>query len=96
MASLEDRGGDVIEARSRSACLELLRRAAGRGALTVEVVPELVGVAEAAEILGWDKRRLFTYISRGSFPEPVAFLASGRVWRKRDVEAYVRARRRRT
>ena len=40
----------------------------------MEVVPDLVGVAEAAEILGWDKRRVFTYISRGSFPEPIAML----------------------
>jgi predicted DNA-binding transcriptional regulator AlpA len=61
----------------------------------VETVPDLVGVAEAAAILGWDKRRVFTYISRGSFPEPVVHLASGRVWRKTDVEAYARERRRR-
>jgi predicted DNA-binding transcriptional regulator AlpA len=82
-------------ASSRAGCLGALRRDAGRGVLTVEVVPELAGVAEAAAILGWDKRRVFTYISRGSFPEPVAMLASGRVWRRRDVEAYARARRRR-
>jgi predicted DNA-binding transcriptional regulator AlpA len=61
--------------------------------LTIEVVPELVGVAEAAEILGWDKRRIFTYISRSSFPEPVAMLASGRVWRRDDIEEYARGRR---
>ena len=88
----EDR---TIEATSRAACLEKIRKAAGRAVLTVEVVPDLVGVAEAAEILGWDKRRVFTYISRGSFPEPIAFLASGRVWRKRDVEDYARERSRR-
>ena len=61
--------------------------------LTVEVLPELVGVAEAAAILGWDKRRVFTYISRGSFPEPIAKLASGRVWRRDDIQAYARRRR---
>jgi predicted DNA-binding transcriptional regulator AlpA len=66
---------------------------AGPGAtLTVEVLPALVGVAEAAAILGWDKRRIFTYISRRSFPEPVALLASGRVWRREDIESYASGR----
>ena len=83
----------VRTAKTRAACLAALRRAAGDAPLTVEVVPELVGVAEAAALLGWDKRRVFTYISRGSFPEPVAMLASGRVWRRSDVEAYARSRR---
>jgi predicted DNA-binding transcriptional regulator AlpA len=62
--------------------------------LTVEELPSLVGVAETAAMLGWDKRRIFTYLSRGSFPDPVAALASGRVWLRRDIEAYQRARAR--
>jgi SAM-dependent methyltransferase len=48
----------------------------------------LVGVAEAAEILGWDKRRVATYIRRGSFPEPLESLASGRVWEESDIRAF--------
>jgi hypothetical protein len=80
---------------SRAECLELLDRAAGEAVLTVEVMPELAGVAEAAEIMGWDKRRVITYINRGSFPAPFATLASGRVWRRDDVEAYATAWRRR-
>jgi predicted DNA-binding transcriptional regulator AlpA len=71
-----------------------LRRRAGRGVLTVEEVPRLVGVAEAASLLGWDRRRIFTYLSRGSFPEPVAALASGRVWLRSDIEAFAETRRR--
>jgi len=55
--------------------------------------PGIVGVAEAAEILGWDKRRIFTYLSRGSFPEPLTALASGRVWRRSDIEDFARDRR---
>jgi SAM-dependent methyltransferase len=51
----------------------------------------LVGVAEAAAILGWDKRRVATYIRRGSFPEPLASLASGRVWDRGDIEAFAAA-----
>jgi len=85
-----------VLAKSRSACLARLRRAAGEDAiLTVDVVPPLVGVAEAAQILGWDRRRVITYVNRGSFPIPVASLASGRVWRRDDVEAFARTVQRR-
>jgi hypothetical protein len=77
---------------SRARCLASLRRAAGDGvSVIVEVTPALAGVAEAAAILGWDRRRVITYVDRGSFPEPVARLASGRVWRREDVEAFARA-----
>jgi hypothetical protein len=64
----------------------------------VEVTRRLVGVAEAAAILGWDKRRVATYVKRGSFPEPVEELAGGRVWAMDDVVAFgeaFRARQRR-
>ncbi|MFN8234439.1 MAG: hypothetical protein U0V56_13570, partial [Actinomycetota bacterium] len=80
-----------VTATSREGCLRELRRAVGADVeLTVELVPRLAGVAEAAEIMGWDKRRVVTYIDRGSFPEPVTTLASGRVWLREDVEAYAR------
>lgn len=86
-------GGTEIRRRTLEGCLAGIRRAAGRDAvLTVEVVPDLVGVAEASEILGWDRRRVSTYVRRGAFPEPVASLASGRVWRREDVEAFGRDR----
>ena len=82
---------------SRRECLAELRRVTGDDvALTVEVVPDVVGVAEAAEIMGWDKRRVVTYIDRGSFPEPITALASGRIWLREDVQSYAdawRARR---
>src|SRR6266568_318268 len=93
----EDPETGTVSAPSRGTCLARLRDVAGPDALlTVEVTPELVGVAEAAAILGWDKRRIFTYLSRGSFPEPIVALASGRVWRREDIEAYARTWRRRT
>jgi predicted DNA-binding transcriptional regulator AlpA len=95
---VEGRDG-LISAASQRACMDKLRAMAGsRATLTVQVMPPLpalVGVAEAAQILGWDKRRVFTYISRGQFPEPVAMLASGRVWRREDVEAFAREKRKR-
>lgn len=62
--------------------------------LLIELTPELVGVSEAAALLGWDRRRVATYVGRGSFPAPVATLASGRVWRREDVEAFGRDRAR--
>jgi hypothetical protein len=86
-----------VTGTSKLGCLDELRDAVGDdAALTVEIVPALAGVAEAAEIMGWDKRRVITYIDRGHFPEPVASLAGGRVWLREDVEAYAaewRARR---
>jgi hypothetical protein len=31
---------------------------------------------------------VITYIDRGSFPEPIGTLASGRIWLREDVEDY--------
>ena len=85
---------------TRERCLASFRRALDRSmraprrgdpmTLVVEFVPKLAGVAEAARITGWDKRRVITYIDRGSFPEPVQSLASGRVWIESDVERFAR------
>jgi hypothetical protein len=78
-----------VTGTSRAACVAELRGVIGDdAALTIEVVPDLVGVSEAAEIMGWDKRRVITYIDRGHFPEPIAALAGGRIWLREDVEAY--------
>jgi len=78
-----------VTGTSRLGCLDELRTAIGDDVvLTVEVVPELVGVSEAADIMGWDKRRVITYIDRGHFPEPTASLAGGRIWLREEVEAY--------
>ena len=85
---------------SRERCLANLQRAVrpaiGRSqarqplTLVVEVLPVLAGVAEAADVMGWDKRRVITYIDRGRFPEPIQSLASGRVWVRSDVESFAR------
>lgn len=78
-----------VTGMSRHGCLQELRKVTGDDVtLTVDVIPTIVGVAEAAEIMGWDKRRVITYIDRGSFPEPITSLASGRIWLREDVEAY--------
>ena len=78
-----------VTGTSRIGCLDELRKAIGDDVvLTVEGVPELVGVSEAADIMGWDKRRGITYIDRGHVPEPIASLAGGRIWLREEVEAY--------
>jgi len=78
-----------VTGTSRSSCLAELRNVTGEDVdLMIEVIPSVVGVAEAAEIMGWDKRRVITYIDRGSFPEPIVALASGRIWLREDVEDY--------
>jgi len=61
--------------------------------LLEEEPPALVGISEAAELLGWDRRKVAVYASRGQLPPPVAHLAGGKVWRRADIEAY-RARQR--
>ena len=86
VASSEGEAPASASGATMERCLVNLRRAlerSGRGdgvTLVVKVVPRLAGVAEAAGIMGWDKRRVITYIDRGSFPEPLQSLASGRVW----------------
>ena len=87
--------GREVRRRTRDGCVNALRRLAGDDALLIEITPDVVGVSEAAKILGWDRRRVATYVSRGAFPEPIAALASGRVWRRDDVEAFGRDRLRR-
>lgn len=80
-----------VSAPTREECLAKLRDsvAAGPGdLLVVEVVPRLAGVAEAAAVMRWDKRRVVTYIDRGRFPEPLQSLASGRVWLREELERF--------
>ncbi len=98
-ATASGREGVSVTGSTRERCLANLRRALRRkpeprdpsepvSLVVVESEPLLAGVAEAAEILGWDKRRVITYIDRGNFPKPVQSLAGGRVWLRSDVEDY--------
>jgi hypothetical protein len=81
---------------SHDECVSALRDHAEGAVLPIEVLPRVAGVSEAAAILGWDKRRVMTYVRRGSFPEPFAHLASGRIWRSEDVEAFAASKRNRS
>jgi predicted DNA-binding transcriptional regulator AlpA len=53
---------------------------------------DIVGVSEAAAILGWDRRKLATYIKRGGFPKPRAQLACGQIWERKQIEEYKKKR----
>jgi hypothetical protein len=48
----------------------------------------LVGVKEAGEILGWDRRKVSTYHLRGVLPKPVINLSSGPIWLRKQIEYY--------
>jgi prophage regulatory protein len=51
----------------------------------------LVGVAELAEMLAVSKQRTIQIVrAYPDFPAPVVDLASGRVWRRADVEKWIR------
>lgn len=79
---------EEVSAPTLDACIGHLRRALPGRALILQLHPKLLGVAEAAVLLGWDKRRVVTYIDRGSFPEPLESLAGGRVWALDDVREF--------
>ena len=49
-----------------------------------------MGVTEIASMLGVSKQRVIQLSQRESFPVPVATLASGRIWKRKDVEAWAR------
>lgn len=50
--------------------------------------PDIVGLAEAAEILGWKKQQISLYLSREKFPKPTWKLASGPIWLKSQIEEF--------
>ena len=48
---------------------------------------DLVGVAEIAELLGVTRQRVDAIArTHPDFPKPVADLAAGRIWQRRDIE----------
>jgi predicted DNA-binding transcriptional regulator AlpA len=51
---------------------------------------DLVGLAEIAQLIGVSRQRADQLARQRDFPEPVAVLAAGRIWRLEDVEAWAR------
>jgi predicted DNA-binding transcriptional regulator AlpA len=57
---------------------------------------ELVGVAEIADILGVTRQRVHQLMrTRSDFPPPLAELAIGRVWDRKDIERWSQSLNRR-
>lgn len=51
-------------------------------------VDELAAMPEVARLLGVSRQRVYQLIEAGGFPEPVAVLSVGRIWRRSDVVAW--------
>lgn len=51
---------------------------------------ELVSRSEIAELLGVTTRTVQRYTERSDFPKPLGQLATGRVWRRKDIEVWAR------
>jgi len=51
---------------------------------------ELASISEIAGLLRVSRRTAANYVERGDFPAPVERLATGRVWLRRDVEAWAK------
>jgi len=51
---------------------------------------DLVGLAEIVDLLGVSRSYASQLVNRKGFPDPVADLATGRIWRRTDVEQWAR------
>jgi predicted DNA-binding transcriptional regulator AlpA len=61
----------------------------------IPLYPDVIGVTEVAEIMGVSKQRASELTKRANFPQPIARLALGPVWPKRNIEAWNEANPRR-
>jgi predicted DNA-binding transcriptional regulator AlpA len=52
---------------------------------------DLVGVTEIGDLLGVSRQRADQLTRTDGFPEPVAVISAGRIWRRTDVDAWARA-----
>jgi predicted DNA-binding transcriptional regulator AlpA len=50
---------------------------------------DLLGVSEVSELLGWDRRKLSTYIKRGKFPTPIHRVEATPLWKRSQIEEYM-------
>ncbi len=52
----------------------------------------LVGIAEISQMFGVSRQRAQQLVDQKDFPKPVAILAAGRIWRRREVVRWARKR----
>jgi len=60
-----------------------------------ELLVDVAGATEIGDLLGVSRQRADQLTRTEGFPEPVAVLSAGRIWRLLDVEAWARATGRR-
>ena len=53
---------------------------------------DLVGLAEVAELLGTRRQQAVRWTQQADFPEPVARLRMGPIWRRADVTRWAKQR----
>lgn len=55
-----------------------------------ETIPILLGITEAAELMGdnWDRRKLSVYFGRGKFIDPSIIIGSRPFWTLQRVEEF--------
>ncbi|WP_206922729.1 hypothetical protein [Alicyclobacillus suci] len=53
-------------------------------------IPRLVGVKEAAQILGWERHKTSVYHRRGKLPEPIQVLSTGPIWTEQQIIDFAR------
>jgi predicted DNA-binding transcriptional regulator AlpA len=49
---------------------------------------DLVGVAEVADMLGVSRQRVHQLATQQGFPDPIARLSAGLVWRRTDIKRW--------
>lgn len=83
-----------LDAGGRVLGIEIMNASARVGGRLDEITLDaLVGVKEAAAMLGVQRSNFVRdYADKAGFPRPVVELATGRVWLRGQIEAYVRAR----
>lgn len=75
--------------------IELLHASArlNVNALSEGTADMIVGVKEAAELVGVEKSNFVRdHANKSAFPPPIAALASGRLWLRFDIERYMQSR----
>jgi predicted DNA-binding transcriptional regulator AlpA len=53
---------------------------------------EVMAAAEIADYLGVTRQRVAVLVDRAEFPEPIAHLSVGRIWRASDVREWAARR----
>lgn len=94
-AALQEAGSEVhncIEktwnVHARTVAAEVLTWDEHDRRLAAPAFPALVGVSEIADMLGVSRQRVSVLSRSEDFPEPVARLAAGPVWRAEDLSTF--------